>query len=202
MRLELEHPEKQFYKPCRLCQYMKATDLESVYRTLRDEPAEQRITVPDDVRAGRGARDAADDRAGAIFTGNPRRVAGRLFDEGEELDALAAVVEPGASRFVPIEMPGPIAERDPQLPRRGLRREHQPLLFHIGDGQRALRDGDLRHVGIDGFECPIDAGERVVEELPVAFFIHHLQSPHRRVKAIQKSKPPRRTSMGTASPNL
>ena len=31
---------------------MKATDLESVYRTLRDEPAEQRITVPDDVRAG------------------------------------------------------------------------------------------------------------------------------------------------------
>ena len=31
---------------------MKATDLESVYRTLRDEPPEQRITVPDDVRAG------------------------------------------------------------------------------------------------------------------------------------------------------
>ena len=38
VRLELEHPEKQFYKPCRLCQYMKATDLESVYATLRDEP--------------------------------------------------------------------------------------------------------------------------------------------------------------------
>ena len=52
VRLELEHPEKQFYKPCRLCQYMKAIDLESVYRTLRDEPAEQRITVPDDVREG------------------------------------------------------------------------------------------------------------------------------------------------------
>ena len=52
MRLELEHPEKQFYKPCRLCQYMKAIDLESVYRTLRDEPPEQRITVPDDVREG------------------------------------------------------------------------------------------------------------------------------------------------------
>jgi quinolinate synthase len=52
VRLELEHPEKQFYKPCRLCQYMKATDLESVYRTLRDEPAEQRITVPPDVREG------------------------------------------------------------------------------------------------------------------------------------------------------
>jgi quinolinate synthase len=52
VRLELEHPEKQFYKPCRLCQYMKATDLDSVYRTLRDEPPEQRITVPDDVRAG------------------------------------------------------------------------------------------------------------------------------------------------------
>jgi quinolinate synthase len=52
VRMELEHPEKQFYKPCRLCQYMKATDLESVYRTLRDEPAEQRITVPADVREG------------------------------------------------------------------------------------------------------------------------------------------------------
>jgi len=52
VRLELEHPEKQFYKPCRLCQYMKATDLESVYRALRDEPPELRITVPEDVRAG------------------------------------------------------------------------------------------------------------------------------------------------------
>jgi len=52
VRLELEHPEKQFYKPCRLCQYMKATDLEAVYRTLRDEPAEHLITVPEDVRAG------------------------------------------------------------------------------------------------------------------------------------------------------
>jgi quinolinate synthase len=51
VRLELDHPEKQFYKPCRLCRYMKATDLESVYRTLRDEPPEQRITVPEDVRA-------------------------------------------------------------------------------------------------------------------------------------------------------
>ncbi|HXT95023.1 MAG TPA: quinolinate synthase [Polyangia bacterium] len=52
VRLELDHPEKQFYKPCRLCRYMKAIDLESVYRTLRDEPADQRITVPDEVRAG------------------------------------------------------------------------------------------------------------------------------------------------------
>jgi len=52
VRMELEHPEKQFYKPCRLCQFMKATDLESVYRTLRDEPPEQRSTVPADVREG------------------------------------------------------------------------------------------------------------------------------------------------------
>jgi quinolinate synthase len=52
VRMELEHPEKQFYKPCRLCQYMKANDLENVYETLRDEPAERRVTVPDDVRAG------------------------------------------------------------------------------------------------------------------------------------------------------
>jgi quinolinate synthase len=52
VRLELEHPEKQFYKPCRLCQYMKANDLENVYQTLRDEPAERLITVPEDVRVG------------------------------------------------------------------------------------------------------------------------------------------------------
>ena len=52
VRMELDHPDKQFYKPCRLCQYMKAIDLESVYTTLRDEPPEQRITVPEDVRAG------------------------------------------------------------------------------------------------------------------------------------------------------
>lgn len=52
VRMELEHPEKQFYKPCRLCQYMKATDLENVYETLRDEPKDRLITVPDDVRAG------------------------------------------------------------------------------------------------------------------------------------------------------
>ncbi len=52
VRMELEHPEKQFYKPCRLCQYMKANDLEAVYETLRDEPADRRITVPDDVREG------------------------------------------------------------------------------------------------------------------------------------------------------
>lgn len=52
VRMELEHPEKQFYKPCRLCQYMKAIDLENVYETLRDEPPERRITVPEPVRAG------------------------------------------------------------------------------------------------------------------------------------------------------
>jgi quinolinate synthase len=52
VRMELDHPDKQFYKPCRLCQYMKATDLEDVYRTLRDEPAENLITVPAGVREG------------------------------------------------------------------------------------------------------------------------------------------------------
>lgn len=52
VRMELDHPEKQFYKPCRLCQYMKAIDLENVYETLRDEPADRRITVPENVRAG------------------------------------------------------------------------------------------------------------------------------------------------------
>jgi quinolinate synthase len=52
VRMELENPEKQFYKPCRLCQYMKATDLELVYETLRDLPEDRRITVPEDVREG------------------------------------------------------------------------------------------------------------------------------------------------------
>jgi quinolinate synthase len=52
VRMELDHPEKQFYKPCRLCQYMKATDLENVYETLRDEPEDRRITVPAEVREG------------------------------------------------------------------------------------------------------------------------------------------------------
>jgi quinolinate synthase len=52
VRLELEHPEKQFYKPCRLCEHMKAIDLESVYLTLRDEPAECRVTVAENVRTG------------------------------------------------------------------------------------------------------------------------------------------------------
>src|SRR5882724_3303737 len=52
VRMELENPEKQFYKPCRVCQYMKATNLENVYETLRDEPAERLITVPAEVRQG------------------------------------------------------------------------------------------------------------------------------------------------------
>jgi quinolinate synthase len=52
VRLELEHPEKHFYKACRLCQYMKANDLENVYETLRDEPQERRVTVPEEVRVG------------------------------------------------------------------------------------------------------------------------------------------------------
>ena len=52
VRLEMDHPEKQFFKSCRLCRYMKATTLEDVYTTLRDEPAERRITVPEEVRVG------------------------------------------------------------------------------------------------------------------------------------------------------
>jgi quinolinate synthase len=52
VRMELEHPEKQFYKACRLCQYMKAIDLENVHETLRDEPPERRIVVPEMVRVG------------------------------------------------------------------------------------------------------------------------------------------------------
>ena len=77
VRMELEHPEKQFYKPCRLCQYMKATTLENVYETLRDEPADRLITVPADVRDGRGARDAQDDRARELRNRREHREAQR-----------------------------------------------------------------------------------------------------------------------------
>ena len=52
VRMELEHPEKRFYKSCRLCQYMKATTLENLRDTLRDRPAERQITVPEAVRVG------------------------------------------------------------------------------------------------------------------------------------------------------
>jgi quinolinate synthase len=52
VRMELEHPEKQFYKPCRLCHFMKAIDVQKVFETLRDEPEDKRVTVPEDVRAG------------------------------------------------------------------------------------------------------------------------------------------------------
>jgi quinolinate synthase len=55
VRMELEHPEKQFYKPCRLCHFMKANDLENVYETLRDRPEARRVTVPEDVRGGAAA---------------------------------------------------------------------------------------------------------------------------------------------------
>jgi len=55
VRLELEHPEKQFYKPCRLCEHMKAIDLENVYVTLRDEPESARVTVPEATRVGAAA---------------------------------------------------------------------------------------------------------------------------------------------------
>ena len=68
VRLELEHPEKQFYKPCRLCQYMKANDLENVYETLRDEPPQKPVTVPEDVRAGAARAMLRDDRARARVT--------------------------------------------------------------------------------------------------------------------------------------
>jgi len=52
VRMELEHPEKQFYKPCRMCRYMKAIDLQNLYETLRDEPESKRVSVPENVRAG------------------------------------------------------------------------------------------------------------------------------------------------------
>jgi quinolinate synthase len=50
VRLELEHPDRHFHQPCRLCEHMKAISLESVYETLRDEPADRRVTVPEAVR--------------------------------------------------------------------------------------------------------------------------------------------------------
>ena len=52
VRLELEHPEQHFFKPCSVCRYMKAITLENVYETLRDQPADRLVTVPEDVREG------------------------------------------------------------------------------------------------------------------------------------------------------
>lgn len=50
VRLQLENPEKSFFKACRVCRYMKATTLEDVLVTLRDEPEERKVTVPEKVR--------------------------------------------------------------------------------------------------------------------------------------------------------
>jgi quinolinate synthase len=47
-RLLLEVPEKQFYKSCKLCQYMKMITLEGTRDALRDLRHE--ITLDDDVR--------------------------------------------------------------------------------------------------------------------------------------------------------
>ena len=100
VRLELEHPEKQFYKPCRLCQYMKATDLENVYDTLRDEPADQRITVPEEVRAGRRARDAEDDRARRRTAPLARRAPIAVVVAVATSAPATAAVQPGEERGI------------------------------------------------------------------------------------------------------
>ncbi len=69
VRLELEHPEKQFYKPCRICQYMKANDLELVYETLRDEPPDRKHHRPGGRPGRRRPGHAEDDRAGRLSSG-------------------------------------------------------------------------------------------------------------------------------------
>lgn len=50
VRLEMENPEKSFFKACRVCRYMKANHLQNVLETLRDEPEERKITVPEEIR--------------------------------------------------------------------------------------------------------------------------------------------------------
>jgi quinolinate synthase len=52
IRLELEHPEKSFFKACRVCRYMKANNLQNILDTLRDEPEAQKVSVPENVRVG------------------------------------------------------------------------------------------------------------------------------------------------------
>ena len=47
-RLHLEVPEKQFYKACKLCQYMKMITLEGTLESLRSMRHE--ITLPEDIR--------------------------------------------------------------------------------------------------------------------------------------------------------
>ena len=185
VRLELDHPEKQFYKPCRLCRYMKATDLESVYRTLRDEPPAQRITVPEDVRAGAAramlkmielasvtvrvspATDA--ERSG------PSRWSSRGWSSRRGTGGRCPGRESSSQAWrVSSQSKCQARSRKAAHSCRGrrLRRQHQPLLLEKGDGQRPLRQRDLRQIGIDRLERAVDAREGVVEEMPVAFFVH------------------------------
>ena len=110
VRMELEHPEKQFYKPCRLCQYMKANDLENVYETLRDEPPERRITVPEDVRVGAARAMLQDDRAGEL-SGPAQRPGNGSFGVGPGACGLARSPRPPS-------WTGPTAARA-AAPRRG-----------------------------------------------------------------------------------
>ncbi len=49
-RLLIEVPEKQFYKACKLCQFMKMITLEGTLRAL--ERMEHQITLSEEVRAG------------------------------------------------------------------------------------------------------------------------------------------------------
>jgi len=46
--------------------------------------------------------------------------ASEVGDEGKELDALTAIVDPASTRAVHAEVPGAIMEGDPNLPQRRL----------------------------------------------------------------------------------
>src|SRR5262249_22238093 len=101
---------------------------------------------------------------------------------------------------VPVEMPGAVAEGDPQLADRRLWREHELQFLAEQHRERALRHGDLGEIGIDLLEGAVDARVGVVQDLSVDFLFHH-RGCHRG-SAVQKSYPARRTSTGTLSPFL
>lgn len=52
VRLQLENPEKSFFKACQVCRFMKANSLQNLFETLRDEPEAQKIVVPEPMRTG------------------------------------------------------------------------------------------------------------------------------------------------------
>src|SRR4051812_32291180 len=125
------------------------------------------------VRAARSATLPVVGRSGARHLDrHVPDLAGRRFDQAVKLDALAAVVHPGATRVIPVEAPGAVAERHPELPGRRLWRQHQALLLEKRDRQRPLPDRHLGDVRVDLLEGAIHPRVRVVQQVSITLLVH------------------------------